>query len=210
MSAQGAGAPAAIGRRQGGLTLERESTLRARLISRDESALVELIDLASPWLLGLAQSLLADSEEAEEVVLDTFRICWQKVGTLPPDEDSRLLPWLFRIARNRAIDRLRAQRRQRIKLDRVRVMDDVGDAAPPVEPDESARPGWHVHEQVKAALGALPDEQRAAVNLAYFQGLSQSEIAERLDIPLGTVKTRLRLAFARLRTALAPLKEWVI
>lgn len=209
MNPQSAGASATVGRQRGGLTLERESTLRSRLIARDESALVELIDLTSPWLLGLAQSLLADAAEAEEVVLDTFRIGWQKIGTLPADEDSRLLPWLFRITRNRAIDRLRARRRHRVKQDRIRVMDDGGDAVPPVEPDESARPGWHVHDQVQSALGELPAEQLAAVRLAYFQGFSQSEIAERLDIPLGTVKTRLRLAFARLRTALAPLKEWV-
>lgn len=196
--------------RRVGLTLERESSLRARLISRDESALVELIDVASPWLLGIAQSMLSDQEEAEEVVLDAFRIGWHKIGLLPADEDGRLMPWLFRITRNRAIDRLRARRRRRLKLDRIRVMDEIGAAAPPVEPDESARPGWHVHDQVRSALLRLPDEQRAAVQLAYFQGYSQSEIAEQLEIPLGTVKTRLRLAFDKLRSTLAPLKDWVV
>jgi RNA polymerase sigma-70 factor (ECF subfamily) len=62
---------------------------------------------------------------------------------------------------------------------------------------------------VHAALGALPPEQRVAVRMAYFEGLAQSEIASALGVPLGTVKTRLRLAFGRLRTALAPLKDWV-
>jgi RNA polymerase sigma-70 factor (ECF subfamily) len=67
-----------------------------------------------------------------------------------------------------------------------------------------------VHAQVHAALGALPLDQRTAVQLAYFEGLTHSEIAQRLGIPLGTVKTRLRLAFDRLRTALAGLKDWVL
>jgi len=194
--------------RTAGLTLAKEASLRARLVARDEAALGELIDLASPWLLGLAQSMLSDQEEAEEVVLDALRIGWDKVGTLPPDEDQRLLPWLFRIARNRAIDRLRARRRHRAKVERIETIDTDRDTDP-VEPDESAWPGWRVHRSVHQALAALPEDQRLAVQLAYFQGLTQSEIAERLGIPLGTVKTRLRLAFDKLRGALAPLKDWL-
>jgi RNA polymerase sigma-70 factor (ECF subfamily) len=79
-----------------------------------------------------------------------------------------------------------------------------------VEPDEAGHPGWQVHAQVHAAFEALPAEQRAAVQLAYFEGLTHSEIAVQLGIPLGTVKTRLRLAFNRLRTALSGLKDWVL
>ena len=79
----------------------------------------------------------------------------------------------------------------------------------PVEPDEAGHPGWHVHTQVHAALKALPPEQQEVVRLAYFEGHTQSEIAGELGIPLGTVKTRLRLAFGRLRTALAGIKDWV-
>lgn len=192
------------------LALERESSLRARLIARDERALVELIDVATPWLLGAAQAMLSDSEEAEEVVAESFRIAWDKVGTLPPDEDQRLLPWLFRIARNRAIDRLRSRRRHRLKLERLAQRSAAGElATAPVEPDEAAQPGWHVHQAVREALARLPADQLTVVRLAYFQGLTQSEIAEHLDIPLGTVKTRLRLAFDKLRQALAPLKDWV-
>ena len=201
-------APAGPDRRL--LALERESSLRARLIARDESALVELIDVASPWLLGIVQSMVSEAQEAEEVVLDTFRTAWDKVGTLPAGEEQRLLPWLFRVARNRAIDRLRSRRRYRGKLDRALALSAGPDGAVvPVEPDEAAEPGWHVHRTVHAALRALPPDQETAVELAYFRGLTQSEIATELGIPLGTVKTRLRLAFDKLRTALAPLKEWV-
>jgi RNA polymerase sigma factor (sigma-70 family) len=78
------------------------------------------------------------------------------------------------------------------------------------ELDESAKPGWHVHESVHAALAALPTEQREAVRLAYFQGLTHSEIARELGIPMGTVKTRLRLAFDKLRVSLASIKDWVL
>ena len=81
---------------------------------------------------------------------------------------------------------------------------------PPAEPNEAARPGWHVHTQVHAALDALPTDQHAVVRLAYFEGLTQSEIAKHLGIPLGTVKTRLRLAFGHLRTALGGLKDWIL
>ena len=193
------------------LSRERESSLRGRLIGRDETALVELIDVASPWLLGIAHSMLSDQEEAEEVVLDTFRVAWDKVGTLPPGDDQRLVPWLCRVTRNRAIDRLRARRRQRIKVDRIQASAPATDwVVPPAEPDETALPGWHVHRSVHLALAELPVEQQSAVRLAYFNGLSQSEIARELGIPLGTVKTRLRLAFDKLRGALAPLKDWVL
>ncbi len=85
---------------------------------------------------------------------------------------------------------------------------------PPDRPSRGAgrgrHPGWQVHAQVHAALEKLPAEQQIAVQLAYFEGLTHSEIAGRLGIPLGTVKTRLRLAFTRLRTILAGLKEWAL
>ena len=76
--------------------------------------------------------------------------------------------------------------------------------------NEAARPGWHVHESVHAALAALPDDQREVVRLAYFGGLTHSEIAGALGIPMGTVKTRLRLAFDKLRVSLASIKDWVL
>jgi len=191
------------------LTLTGEATLRRRLMARDEQALVELIEQASPWLLGLTTSMLSDQEEAEEVVLEVFATAWDRVGALG-DEHDALLPWLFRIARNRAIDRLRRRRRWRLKVARAEAYGELpADRVRAPEVDEAAQPGWHVHQSVHAALERLPPEQREVVRLAYFQGLTHSEIAQRLGIPMGTVKTRLRLAFDKLRVALAGIKDWI-
>jgi RNA polymerase sigma-70 factor (ECF subfamily) len=188
---------------------ETERSLRARLVAREEQALVELIEMASPWLLGLTQSMLADPDEAEEVVLAVFSTAWDRIGRLG-DEEGALLPWLLRIARNRAIDRLRRRRRWQVKHARAEALDALPVGRVGGELDEAAKPGWHVHESVHAALAALPAEQREAVRLAYFQGLTHSEIARQLGIPMGTVKTRLRLAFDKLRVSLASIKDWVL
>jgi RNA polymerase sigma-70 factor (ECF subfamily) len=171
---------------------------------------VELVELATPWLLGVAQGMLSDRDEAEEVVQEAFTIAWRRVD-LFDRESGRLIPWLLRITRNRAIDRLRAHRRRVLKVRRMESFQVFGDGSTaPREPDEAARPGWHVHETVHAALRQLPEDQQAVVHLAYFEGLTHSEIAARLGIPLGTVKTRLRLAFDKLRAGLASIREWVL
>lgn len=190
------------------LSVLREESLRNRIAARDERALSELVDLASPWLLGVAHAMLRDVDEAEEVVMETFRITWNSIQ--PTSEDSRgIMPYLLRVTRHRAIDRIRSRQRRQRNLALVSAVEDRPTVAPS-EPNEAAHPGWHLHRQVHAALATLPDEQRAAVRLAYFEGLSQSEIASALGIPLGTVKTRLRLAFGRLRTALASARDWVL
>ncbi|MBA3317564.1 MAG: sigma-70 family RNA polymerase sigma factor [Gemmatimonadales bacterium] len=186
----------------------RDASLRERLIARDEQALVELVDLATPWLLNITQAMLQDQDEAEEVVMETFRTVWQNVS--PAGEGyAGLMPYLIRVARHRAIDRLRSRRRQVRKLAALAVESEQQSVGP-VEPDEAGHPGWQVHTQVHSALESLPVDQRTAVRLAYFEGLTQSEIAAQLGIPLGTVKTRLRLAFGRLRTALGGLKDWAV
>jgi len=194
--------------RRGLVPTSREASLLRRLVARDEQALVELVDLATPWMLGVAQSMLRDADEAEEVVMEAFRTAWQNVADAQQDGRG-LMPYLLRVVRHRAIDRLRARRRRQLKLARI-VGETAGrDVVPAVEPDEAGQPGWHVHRSVHAALERLPVEQAAAVRLAYFEGLTHSEVAEALDIPLGTVKTRLRLAFVRLRADLSGLKDWI-
>jgi RNA polymerase sigma factor (sigma-70 family) len=191
------------------LSLARETDWRTRLIARDERALMELIDLATPWLLGITLAMLSDRDEAEEVVQEAFTIVWNRVHLLDPAQGG-ILPWLFRITRNRSIDRLRGSRRRRGKAERLKTFADFDPVERPREPNEAAQPGWHVHESVHRALNALPEDQQQVVELAYFQGLTHSEIAGHLGIPMGTVKTRLRLAFDKLRTALAPIKDWAL
>ncbi|MDQ3207065.1 MAG: RNA polymerase sigma factor [Gemmatimonadota bacterium] len=195
--------------RAGLLGLERETALRHRLAARDEQALVELVNLATPWLLGVAYGMLQDRDEAEDVVMETFLTVWENIAP-PSGGHPGLMPYLLRVARHRAIDRLRGRRRRERKLSAAGPSEWSRQAVAPVFPDEAGHPGWQVHTQVHAALVELPAEQRAAVQLAYFQGLTHSEIAAQLGIPLGTVKTRLRLAFTRLRITLAGLKEWVL
>ncbi|MBA3895032.1 MAG: RNA polymerase sigma factor [Gemmatimonadales bacterium] len=187
----------------------RETSLRQRLIARDEQALVELVDLATPWLLGIAQAMLHDRDEAEEVVMEAFRAVWENI-TPATEGYTCLMPYLLRVARHRSIDRLRGRHRRARKLAAAASLEWNRQTVPPAEMDEAGRPGWQVHTQVHAALEQLPAEQQAVIQLAYFEGLTHSDIAAQLGIPLGTVKTRLRLAFNRLRTALADLKEWVL
>ncbi len=191
------------------LTVVREEALRQRLLARDEQALVELVDVATPWLLAVAQGVLRDASDAEDIVMDTFRIAWTRIE-LVRETGVGLMPWLLQVARNRSIDRLRARRRHAAKVARVAAETVTDLAVPPVEPDEAGQPGWHVHNAVQGAINALPNEQQVAVRLAYFQGLTHSEIAEHLGIPIGTVKTRLRLAFDKLRVSLTTVKDWVL
>lgn len=194
---------------RGPLALEHESSLRARIAARDERALAELIERSAPWLLGVAQAMLQDADDAEDVVMETFRVVWTSVLS-PEGAEHGLMPLLLRITRQRAIDRLRSRRRTVRLATALAPHASAADAVRPVEPNEAAQPGWHVHARVHSALAELPEEQRAAVRLVYFEGLAQSETAAALGVPLGTVKTRIRLALARLRTALAPVKDWVL
>lgn len=194
------------------LSPSRASSLHERLVARDERALAELIELIAPWLLGIAQGLLQDAHEAEEVVQESFATVWNKIGQVPADSRG-LLPWVLRVTRNRAIDRLRSRRRRLRKAARFAAHAIEGEPFAELEEPHDARVpggGWHVHQAIHAALEALPPEQRTVVWLAYFQGLTQSAIAERLGIPVGTVKTRLRLAFDKLRPVLAPMKDWIV
>ena len=191
-------------------SLQRESSLRRRLAARDEQALVELIDLATPWLLGVAQGMLSDPDEAEEVVQEAFTSAWNHTGALG-DEHEALMPWLLRITRNRAIDRLRRRARGRPGSPgprrgapcRMTPSRRSSPTRPPV-------PGWHVHESVHAALAAPAGGAAGGRSAGLFPRAHPFRNRTQLEIPMGTVKTRLRLAFDKLRVALAPIKDWVV
>ncbi|HZI21665.1 MAG TPA: sigma-70 family RNA polymerase sigma factor [Gemmatimonadales bacterium] len=184
--------------------------LHARLVARDERALAEFVEIAAPWLLGVSEAILRDADDAEEVVQEAIAIVWNRIGTVAEDPRG-LMAWALRVVRNRAIDSLRSRKRWFRKARRIfEVGLDVDAVAAVRDIDEAGTPGWHVHRSVHAALETLPVDQRLAVQLAFFHGLTHSEIARQLDIPIGTVKTRLRLAFEKLRHALAPMKDWIL
>ena len=190
------------------LTQEQERGLLRRLRARDESALAELYDALAPWVLGLAFRILQDEDEAEEVVADTFTQVWTRVDR-HDETRGALVPWILSIARHRALDELRRRTRWWRRAERwgeAQIAEHDADAQAPVE---AAIPGWPVHREVHRALASLPEEQQRVVTLAYFEGLSHSEIARRLGQPLGTVKTRIRAAQAKLADALSHLKDWL-
>ncbi len=185
------------------LSQEEEHTLIRRLKARDERALAELYDALAPWVLGLAHRILQDEGEAEEVLGDVFVQVWGRIDQHDGDRGP-LVPWILSIARNRALDSLRRRRRWW----RQAPFSDE-DVVPPPDPADAAVPGWPVHREVHAAVGALPEEQRRVVLLAYFEGLTHSEIARRTGQPLGTVKTRLRIAHGKLAEGLKHVKDWL-
>jgi RNA polymerase sigma-70 factor (ECF subfamily) len=171
--------------------------LGAALHRREEAALTQLYDRYGSAVYAFVLRMTGDAGMAEEVTLDAFLHVWDQAHRF--DASSNSLPsWLFTVARSRAIDRLRAAHAQK----RTRVEDHV--APQRVEqPDEMVE----VSEQrrlVRDAIRQLSQEQRRALELAYYEGLSHSEIAARLGEPLGTVKTRIRQAMLVLRRTLGP------
>lgn len=172
--------------------------LVAALRHREEAALAQLYDRYAAAVYSLALRVTGDSGAAEEISLDTFWQLWQQAERFDGSQGS-LQNWLFTIARSRAIDRVRARSARK----RIRAEDptDVNDVR---RPDETAELAQR-RALVRQAMDALPPDQRTALALAYYEGLSHSQIAERLQEPLGTVKTRIRQAMTVLRRALAPI-----
>lgn len=187
------------------LSQEEERSLLERLLARDERALSELYDLLAPWVLGVAVRILGDDDEAEDVLGAVFEQVWSRIHLHDPARGP-LVPWVLSIARNRSVDLVRRRRRWWRKAQRVEREWQAG--ADAVETTSEAVPGWPVHRAVHQALAGLPPEQRRVVVLAYFEGLSHMEIARRTGDPLGTVKTRLRLAHRKLEDALHNLRDW--
>ena len=190
------------------LSQEEERSLERRLKAGDERALGELYDQIAPWVLGLSFRILQDEDEAEEVVGDVFVQVWRHIHQHDAGRGP-LVPWILSIARNRALDVLRRRRRWWRKTERIAQAQSPPEENVAPTPHESAVPGWPVHREVHAALAALPEDQRRVVLLSYFEGLSHREIARRLNQPLGTVKTRMRMAHQRLTERLKHLKDWL-
>jgi RNA polymerase sigma-70 factor (ECF subfamily) len=166
-----------------------------RIVARDEQAVADLYDRHCRLLFGLILRIIRDRSEAEEILQEVFVLVWTRAETYnvslgPP------AAWLVRIARNRAIDRLRAN------AVRLRAVEATPEPDPVPTPESSAS----VSEQQRAvaqALGTLPADQRLLIEQAYFLGLTQSELAEKFKLPLGTVKTRIRTGMLALREQLS-------
>lgn len=162
---------------------------------RDRKAFEALFDHFAPRLNGYLQRLGLERGEAEDMAQEVMAVLWHKASLFDPAKSS-LSTWLYRIARNRRID---AARRER-----TRVLDPQEPMLLPAEPEpvDDEIDSRQRDERVRVALAALPEEQLELVRMAFFLGLSHSQIAEQADLPLGTVKSRIRLAFQRMRRIL--------
>jgi len=170
-----------------------------RAIARgDEQALAALYDRYNRILFSLAQRILNDREDAADVLQEVFLQVWKTASSFD-EKRGRPFTWFAVMTRSRAIDRVRS------RASRRRVIDESGEMLP-VQDEVSGGLQAIAHserrETVSAALRQLPEAQRSTLLLAYFEGLSQTEIAEQTGTPLGTVKTRMRSAMIRLRELL--------
>lgn len=186
-------ASARDGARAGG---PRSAALLKRIGDGDAQALAELYDLHAGLVNGLVLRIVRERSDAEDVVQEVFVQAWRQAARFDAGRGSPEA-WLCTIARSRALDRLRRRAARR---------EDLADDTPGREPARSATPQAEIGLAVRQALAGLSPDQRDALELAYYEGLSQSEIAARLGQPLGTVKTRIRTAMLRLRSTLEPLE----
>ena len=182
------------------MTAERDADARLadRIRAGHAEALGELYDAYASTALATALRVVGDREEAEDVVHDAFVAVWRKIDRFDADRGS-LRAWLMTVVRNRAIDRIRA-RRPKMDLD---------DADERSLLRTGPNPTWEATllntsaVELRTAMAELPDEQRRAVELAYFEGYTYREVAEVTGVPPGTANGRLRLALAKLRDALS-------
>lgn len=197
-----------------------DSALVAAVATGSEAALAELYDRHAGSVHAAALRLLGDRQAAEDIVQEAFLILWNRADRFDPAMGS-LAAWLLTITRNRAVDRLRAagRRPQLVSIPPAGGDDEpdaaalerlaaergvVGAAGTGGADPEAALDLAETRSALRLVLDGLPEPERTAILLAYRDGLTQSEIAARLDWPLGTVKTRTRRALARLREALGP------
>jgi RNA polymerase sigma-70 factor (ECF subfamily) len=180
--------------------------LVAAVAAGDAEALGALYERHGGTAYALAAAIVRDAADAEDVVASTFAQLWRGAASFDAARGS-VGAWITMMARTRALDALRARRRRTQLHERAAAEDDEGLAVPaggsgePADVDAERR---EVASAVRASLDALPAAQREAIELAFFQGLSHSDVAAALQQPLGTVKTRIRAGLQRLRALLGP------
>ena len=183
-------------------------SLVQRIVARDPAALAALYDRHSRLLFGLVLRIVRDRGEAEEILQEAFVRVWTRAESY----DARMggpLPWIVRVARNRAIDRLRARRVRAIVDAPALDMAALEATAPAsgIQSPEAAVLDSERRQKLTGALAGLPGEQRQLIEAAFFEGYTHSELAQRFELPLGTVKTRIRLGMTKLRQLLSAGKE---
>jgi len=168
-----------------------------RMAGGDKGAFAELYDRFSRPLFATAMHILSDSSEAQDIVHDVFLALWEKAALFEPARGSAF-SWAVTLTRNRSIDRLRTRRRRAELLEKS-FLEDLGydESSSDVAGEQAAAGDEAV--VVRRAVASLPADQKRAVELAFFSGLTQQEIAERLKEPLGTIKARIRRGLLRLR-----------
>jgi RNA polymerase sigma-70 factor, ECF subfamily len=176
-----------------------QARLLERIAAGEQEALGEFYDQTAAPLFSLAVRILGDAGEAEEALQDVFVQIWEKAATFDP-ELGEPFHWALSITRHRAIDRLRGRQR------RARLVDELqnavlADPMPDGGPDQSAV-GTEENAAVRRALEGLPQDQRQAIEMAFFGGLTHPEIAEALQKPLGTIKAHIRRGLLKLRDSL--------
>jgi len=177
-----------------------DADLVRRLIARDQSALSELYQRFGTLVYSIALRVVQNSTLAEEVTQDTFLKVWHQPTSWDASR-GKFVSWLLTITRNTAIDRLRMEQRRPLRT--AVDLDDLPLGKPGLIDD----PAWQDGRVLRSLLERLPPEQVQVIELAFFEGLSHSELAERLGLPLGTVKTRLRLGLHKLKVMWAEVTE---
>lgn len=172
-------------------------SLVASMAAGNQQAMGELYDLTNSLIHGVALRILENSHDAEEAVLDVYMKAWRNASSYS-DQRGSVTAWLVMMARSVAIDRIRSRNAQprAVELAVLETPEQTG-----ATPEQAtAQSEWRA--KIRLAMSELPLEQREALMLAFFGGLSHAELSERLDLPLGTIKTRIRLGLRRLRTLL--------
>lgn len=175
------------------------AALIRRLVAGDQAALSELYDATSRLVFGLAARILNDSADAEEVTLDVYTQAWKQSSRYDASRGDPIT-WLLTLAHSRAIDKLRSRSGTKRREQSLEAVAEFPSAA---RDPESTSVEAQRARLVRKAMAALSSEQREAIELAYFEGLTHVEIAERTGQPLGTAKSRIRLGMSRLREALS-------
>lgn len=174
-----------------------DAALLGRIAAGDPDALGELYDRYGRVVFGVLYRQLGLPEAAEEVTQDAFHAVWRRAGSYRADRGA-VRTWLLAIARNAAIDWRRTKGK---RLEREAVIDEAAELVEETGVDDRVLATVRA-ERVRAAVAALPDEQRVVLSLAFWSGLSQTEISARTGTPLGTVKSRVRLGMSKLRDRL--------